>query len=157
MKHAAGLETEESWFSSRQGQVAFFQNAQIGVGAHAANLFNWYKGLFPPGRGGGVLKKLGLEVDCLLPTLRMRGAVLTHPPPPARFYVYSNGFTVPICNSFAGLHRLRVLTSFSPYLPVYCLFRCYIPLLHHSYHFIRTSLQVFLFFFFLPATRSVFA
>jgi hypothetical protein len=33
------------------------------------------------------------------------------------------------------LYRLLVLSRFSPYLPVYCVFRFQILLLHHSFHF----------------------
>lgn len=47
------------------------------------------------------------------------------------------------------LHLLLVLSRFSPYLPVYCIFRCYILLLHHSLHVpISRHFGSFLFFLF---------
>lgn len=39
-----------------------------------------------------------------------------------------------ICTIRLLLHRLLVLINFSLFLPVYCIFRCYILLLHHSFH-----------------------
>jgi hypothetical protein len=65
--------------------------------------------------------------------------------------------TQSIYNSFAVLHCLPFTSYFLPYLPVYCVFRCLILLLHHSFASLSHLFRVFLFFFFLPAIRSIFA
>jgi hypothetical protein len=40
-----------------------------------------------------------------------------------------------VCHNFPLSLRLPVLSRLSPYFPVYCVFRFYILLLHHSFHF----------------------
>jgi hypothetical protein len=124
------------------GQETFLQNAHIFSGAHPAVGSVGVKVSFPGGKEATAWSwpfsgKVTIERSCTYT-------------PSTRCHVVYNDFTFSIYQQFSSVqHRLLVLSRFSPYLPVYCLLRCYSPQLPHSFHFFSpTSFWAFLFFSF---------